>query len=67
MQAKYFVLNNSSHRDIVKEISEHRPNILIPILFLAFLIKSINLGNSSGLVVAPREMNAVRISDLQCD
>lgn len=67
MQAKYLILHNCSHGDIVEEVSEHRPNILIAILLLALLIKSVDLGNSSRFVVAPREMDAVRVSHLQCD
>ena len=67
MQAKYLILHNSSHGDIVEEISEHGPNILVPILLLALLIKTIDLRDSSRFVVAPREMDAVRISHLQCD
>ena len=66
MKTKDLILDYSSHRNVVEQIGEHGPYILIAILFLTLIIKAIDLGDSSGLMVASSKVNTVWISHLQC-
>ena len=65
MKTEYLIFNNGRHRYVVKEVSKHDPYILIAKLFLALIVKSINLSNSSGLVIASSKMNPFWIPNFQ--
>ena len=41
METEDVVLNNGSEREIVEEISEHLPNVAIPVLPNTFIVETI--------------------------
>lgn len=67
MQTKHLILHYSCHRNIIEEIGKHSPDILVAILLLTLLIKSINLCNSSRLMISSGEVDAIGIPDFRCD
>lgn len=54
MHAENFFLHNCSQRNIVKHVGEHCPYVLVSILFYTLVIKSVDLSDSSGLMVSPK-------------
>ena len=65
MKTENLFLNNCRHRDVVKKICKHNPYIFISKFFLAFLVKTVHLRNSSRLVVASGQVHPLRIADFQ--
>ena len=67
MQAKYLIFNNSSHGDVVEQCGKHLPHGLTSKFFLALLVESIDLSDSTGLVVASGKVDAFWIPYFQCN
>ena len=61
MNAENLAVNNSSKDEEVKNLAARLPDRGIPILLLAFLIETINLGNLTGLMIASNESNLIRV------
>ena len=67
MHAEDLAFDHSCQGQIVKQIREHRPYTLAPKLFCAFIVKSIDLGNPSRLMVAASEGDPLGVSDFEAD
>ena len=65
MQTKDLIFNNSRHRYVVKEGGKHDPYVFIAKLFLAFVVKAVNLCDSPRLMVSSGQMYPFRVSDLE--
>lgn len=65
MQAENLIFDDGSEWNIVEEIGEHSPRSITSILLHTLVIEPIDLRNSPRLMIAPCEMNTLRISNLQ--
>ena len=66
METENLPLNNSGHGDIIEQICEHLPDLLAPEFLKALLVEAIDLGNSSGFVVASGEVDTFGVPDFEC-
>mmetsp|Transcript_22016 Transcript_22016/g.45016 ORF Transcript_22016/g.45016 Transcript_22016/m.45016 type:complete len:282 (-) Transcript_22016:30-875(-) len=65
MEAENAICDNSCHWKVIKGVREVLPNIGITILSQAFIIKSVDLGDLAGFVIAPDERDAVGVADFE--
>ena len=63
VETKDAVLDECRERKVVKEVREELPDVGRAILSDALVVKSVDLGDLSALVVASQNVNPVRISD----
>lgn len=55
MSSKNLALDNCSQRQIVKEFSQHLPNVVILVLPLTFVKKAVILSDASGLMISSED------------
>ena len=67
VQAENLVLNHSSQRQVVEEISQVLPNVSVAVLAHALVVKPINLRDLSALVVASEDADAVFVANLEAE
>lgn len=67
MGPKYLSLHNRSKRQVIKQLSEHLPHIVIFILAHALIIEPVILGNASGLMVAPEDGESFFVAHLDAE
>lgn len=67
MQTEELILDDSSQRQEIEELSETLPNIGISVFSAALVIKSINLSNLARLVVSPQNGDPVFVPDFECE
>lgn len=56
---------NSGQREIIEDFTTVPPHIRRAILSLTLVVKSVHLGDLSGLVVPSNESYTIRIADLE--
>lgn len=61
MNAKDLTLNDCCQRKIVESVVEVVPNIMVAVFFCDLVIKSINIGNVTRLVIAPQQDHSLRV------
>ena len=61
MNTEYLSLDDGSEGKVVKGIIEIIPDVVVPVFFGDFVIKSIDVGNVTGLVVAPQQDHCLGI------
>lgn len=59
MHTQHFTIHNSCQCKKVKDLATCLPDRCVAVLCLAFLVKSVDLGNLPGLVVATDECDAI--------
>lgn len=62
MQTEELILNHSSEREVIEELSENLPNIGVSILPATFIIESINLSDLPGLMISSQNSYSVFVS-----
>lgn len=67
VQAENLVVDECSEGEIVEEVGEVFPDISIAVFSQTFVVKAIDLGNLSTLVVPSKDGDSGRVSDLQGD
>ena len=67
MEAEDGVVDNSSEREVVEELSEVNPDIRVAILSKALIVEAVDLSNLSDLVVTSEDGNSVLEPHLQSD
>jgi len=67
MGSKKLSLDNGSEWQIVKQLSEHFPHVVIFILPHAFVIEAIVLGDASGFVVAPENGEPLFVPNFEAE
>jgi hypothetical protein len=65
MDTKDAAINDSAECEIIKHLATPAPYIAAAVFTLTFVVKSIDLGNLAGLVVAANERYSVGIADLE--
>ena len=65
MNAKDFVINNGSKCQIVKNLSAVPPDIDRTVFTKTFIVKTVDLGDLSTLVISSNQSNSFRIPDFQ--
>ena len=65
METEDLVLNKSSERKIIKEISKVLPDVLITVFAHALLVETVNLGDGSTFVVSAKKSYTRRVPYLQ--
>lgn len=63
----HLVVNQSGQWKVIEKIGKVFPHICVAVLSEALVVKAIDLGNLSGLVVATQDGNAVTVSHLEGD
>lgn len=61
MNTEYLSFDDGSEGEVVKGIIEIIPDVVVAVLFCDFVIKSIDVGNVTGLVVAPQQHHCLGI------
>lgn len=59
MEAKELIFDDGCEGKVVKEFSEAFPDIGVAVLAAAFIVKAIDLGDLSGLVISPQDGDSV--------
>lgn len=59
MQAENLLLNDGAEREVVEEVGQVLPDVRVTILPKTFVIKTINLGDLSTLMVTSKDANSV--------
>jgi hypothetical protein len=67
VQAENLVVNESSEGEIVEEVGEVFPDISIAVFPQTFVVKAVDLGDLSTLVVPSKDGDSGRVSDFQGD
>ena len=74
MKSKYFSFYQSSEREVVKEVSKILPHCRISVLPQALvveavtrLLKTLHLGDLSGLVIPSQDRHSISVSDLHAN
>jgi hypothetical protein len=67
VQTEDLVVDQSRERQVIEEIGEVLPHVRVAILSKALVVKTIDLSNLTGLVVAAKDRDALGVSDLECD
>jgi hypothetical protein len=67
VDAEDFVVNDAGEGKVVEHVGEVMPDSSVAVLAAALCIEAVGLGNSSRLVVATDEMDAVRIAEFETD
>jgi hypothetical protein len=67
MKTEYLVIDQSGKRQVVEQICEVFPNIGITIFAQAFIVEAVHLCNLTRFVVATKNSDSGRISDLERD
>ena len=62
MDAEHFAVNDCTEDQEIKDLATCFPDRSVTVLLLAFLVKSVDLGNLARFVIAPDEGHAIRIS-----
>lgn len=62
MYAEYLIVDDNTEREEVKHVGEVVPDISIAVLPRTLGVKAVGLRNSSRLVVASNQMDAVGVS-----
>ena len=65
VEAEDLVLDQGGQGEEVKEVGEVLPHVGIAVLSKTFVVKPINLGDLSGLVVSTENCDALGVSDLE--
>lgn len=66
MKAEDGVLNQRSDGEVVKEVSENLPNVRGAVFPETLVVKAVDLGDLSRLVISSQDGDSLRISDLHC-
>ena len=61
MQTEELILNHSSEREVIEELSENLPNIGVSILPATFIIESINLSDLPAFMVSSEDCDSIFI------
>lgn len=64
MRSEELSLDNCSQRQVVKELREHLPHVVIFVLAHALVIKAVILRDASGFMVASQNGESLFVSDL---
>lgn len=67
MDTKYRILNQSCNWQIVKDIGEIFPWVDITVFLQNFVVKSVSLGDLTGLVVASEEADKMGVFEFQTE
>lgn len=67
MHTIYLVLNYGDEREVVKHVSEVFPHLLAPVLAENLVVKTVDLCDLAGLVVAADHVDTVRVAHLEED
>lgn len=67
MNTKDSAINDCAKSEIVKNFTTPAPNVTAAVFTLTFIVKTIDLGNLTGLVVASDKSDTVWIADLECE
>jgi hypothetical protein len=67
VDTEYLVVDDAGEGKVVEHVGEVMPDSSVTVLTAALCIKAVGLGNSSRLVVATDEMDAVRIAEFETD
>lgn len=67
MSSKDLSLNNGRQGQVVEELRQHFPDVVIFILSHALIIKAIVLGDASGFVVASEDGESLFVSNLEAE
>jgi hypothetical protein len=67
MKAEYTVGNYGGHGQVIKGVCEMFPNVGVPVLSQAFIVKSIHLSDLPTFMVTPQDGDTVPVPDLQGD
>ena len=59
------IINESSERKVVKQISEVSPNICIPIFSQAFIVEAVHLGDLARLVIPSEDCDAIAVAEFE--
>ena len=65
VQTEYTIRHNGRHGQIIKGIREMFPNVGVAVLAQAFVVKAVDLGNLSTLVVTPQDGDTISVSDFK--
>ena len=65
MNTEYLTVNNGAKNQEIENLAATLPDRSISVLLLAFFVKTINLGNLPGFVIASNKSYAIRISDMR--
>lgn len=65
MYTEYLVVDDHAQREIVEHICKVVPNIGISVFPSTLGVEAIGLSNAAGLVVAPNQVDSVRITELE--
>lgn len=64
MKTEKLILDNSSERKEIKQLSQALPNIWISIFTAALIVESINLCDLSGFMISSQNSDTVFVSNL---
>lgn len=67
METENLTVNQGRQRQVIKQVREILPDISVAVLSETFIVKPVDLGNLSGLVVPSENSDALGISDLEGD
>jgi hypothetical protein len=67
VNAKYASVHDRTQGQIIKDLATPPPNVRTRILSLTFVVKAIDLGDLTGLVVSTDERDAFGVTDFQSE
>ena len=65
VEAEYLIVYQGSEGQVIEQVGKIFPDIGVPVFAKAFIIKAVDLGNLTGLVIAAEDSDSLRISDLE--
>lgn len=65
MQAEDLVLDHSSQRQVIKQVSQELPHVCIAVLAHTLVVKAIDLGDLAAFVITSQNGETVTISNLE--
>lgn len=67
MNTEDAIIDNGGEREVIEDVSAVSPYIERAVLSQAFIVKSVDLGDLSALVVSPDECYEIGIADFICE
>ena len=65
MKSEYFIFHDCCDRQIIKNVSEVLPNIRTAVFSMAFIVKSVDLGDLSRFMVPSQNGQSVSVPDFK--
>eukprot|EP00330_Aristerostoma_sp_ATCC50986_P004637 CAMPEP_0114595130 /NCGR_PEP_ID=MMETSP0125-20121206/16874_1 /TAXON_ID=485358 ORGANISM="Aristerostoma sp., Strain ATCC 50986" /NCGR_SAMPLE_ID=MMETSP0125 /ASSEMBLY_ACC=CAM_ASM_000245 /LENGTH=74 /DNA_ID=CAMNT_0001796301 /DNA_START=493 /DNA_END=717 /DNA_ORIENTATION=+ len=66
MKAEEFPFNKSCNREVIEEISQIFPYILVAVLSLTLIIETVDLGDLSAFMIASQNGYSAAVTNLVC-